>query len=62
MQQINSIGPVVSDEKSFKDEPNLNKLSAPGGHVEFPIDTKKHNFCRAPSTEHPCQVSLKLIK
>ena len=44
MQQINSIGPVVSDEKSFKDEPNLNKLSAPGGHVEFLIDTKNITF------------------
>ena len=52
MQQINSIGLMVSDKKSFKGYPYRNKLSALGSHLEFPIGTKNITFVEV----HPMNI------
>ena len=36
-------------------------MSADGGRLEFPIGTKKHNFCRGSSNEHSCNVCFELV-
>ena len=36
-------------------------MSADGGHLEFPIGIKRHNFCRGPSNDHPCNVCFELV-
>ena len=41
--------------------PHVKTMFADGGHLEYPIGKKKHNFCRGPYKDHPCNVCFKLV-
>ena len=42
--------------------PHVKTMFADGGHLEYPIGKKKHNFCRGPSSDHSCNKSIQLAQ